>query len=104
MTSEHGNQGGGQGGPGEGGGGHGGGEGPGHPRDITYSVNGEAQHTTEHKLTVRQVLENAELTPATDYKLTRDNGNHTFTDYDEEIPLHDGESFTATFIGQTPTS
>lgn len=104
MTSEQEHQGGGHNGPGGGGEHGGGGHGGGPHRDITYFVNGEAQHTAEHKLTVRQILENAGFTPATDYRLTRDNGNHPFTDYDEEVPLHDGEKFTATFIGQTPTS
>lgn len=71
---------------------------------IHYKVNGEPQETTEHKLTVRQILENAGFTPAEDYQLTRDNGHHTYQNLDEEVPLREGETFTATFTGPTPTS
>ncbi len=75
-----------------------------HHRVIHYSVNGEPQETTREKLTVREILTNAGFTPADDYELTRDKGNKTFTDLDEKIPLHEGETFTATFTGPTPTS
>lgn len=73
-------------------------------RTITYFVNGEEQTTTEHKLTVRRILENAGFKPAEEYRLTRDAGNHDFTDYDQEVPLHEGERFTVTFLGVTPVS
>lgn len=49
----------------------------------TYFVNGEPQTTDEHKLTVREILTSADFDQVTDYRLTRDNGNHTFEDYDE---------------------
>ncbi len=71
---------------------------------ITYFVDGEEQVTEEHKLTVAQILENAGFTPATDYILTRQNGHHDFTDYNQEVPLRNGERFTTRFIGVTPTS
>ena len=71
---------------------------------IEYFVNGEAEHTTEHKLKVEEILQRAGFTPATQYRLTRDEGQHAYTNYEEEVPLHDGECFTATFIGPTPTS
>lgn len=75
------------------------------PARVThYTVNAEPQEATEHKLTVRAILENAGFTPAEDYGLTRDAGDHTFTDLDEEVPIHEGEAFTATFKGDTPTS
>ena len=73
-------------------------------KQITYFVNGEAQTTSSHKLTVRQILENAGFTPAEEYKLIRDNGHHEYKDLDEEVPLHEGERFTAIFQGPTPTS
>lgn len=73
-------------------------------KTITYFVNGEDQTTTQHKLAVRLVLENAGFKPAEEYRLTRDAGHHDFTDYDEEIPLRDEERFTATFLGVTPVS
>ena len=50
------------------------------------------------------ILEGAGFEPAGDYTLTRNNGNRVFTDLDEEVPIHEGESLTATFIGDTPTS
>jgi hypothetical protein len=69
-----------------------------------YSVNAETQTTLEKKLAVRVILETAGFAPATDYRLTRNNGNQDLPDYDEEVPIHDGEAFTATFLGTTPTS
>jgi hypothetical protein len=69
-----------------------------------YFVNGEVQTTDEHKLTIRAILENAGFTPAEQYELIRDNGHHTFTDYDEEVPIRRDERFTAKFHGTTPTS
>lgn len=71
---------------------------------IHYSVNGEPQESTEHKLTVREILENAGFAPAEDYQLTRDQNHHTFESLDEKVTLHKGESFTATFVGTTPVS
>ena len=73
-------------------------------KTISYFVNGEPQTSQLHKLTVRTILTNAGFTPAEDYKLERDEGNHTYTNYDEEVPLHAGEKFTALFKGPTPTS
>ena len=75
-----------------------------HEKVTNYFVNGEQETTTEHKLKVRDVITGAGFTPAEDYDLTRDNGNKTFDDLDEEIPIHEGERFTATFKGTTPTS
>jgi hypothetical protein len=71
---------------------------------ITYYVNGESESTTQHTLTVRAILTNAGFTPAENYRLVRDTGNHTYTNLDEEVHLHEGEKFTALFQGPTPTS
>jgi hypothetical protein len=71
---------------------------------ITYYVNGESQTTHHHQLTVRTILTSAGFTPAEDYRLVRDAGNHTYTNLDEAVPLHEGEKFTALFQGPTPTS
>ena len=71
---------------------------------ITYFVNGERQETPYRELTVRVILTNAGFTPAEDYRLVRDAGNHTYTNLDEEVPLHEDEKFTALFQGPTPTS
>ena len=76
---------------------------PGGDRIIHYSVSGEPQETEEHKLSGRQILENAGFTPAEDYKLTRDPSGHEIG-LDDKEPIHPGEAFTATFRGPTPTS
>ena len=74
------------------------------PHATTFYVNGEPETTEHHKEKVRWVLETAGFTLAENYTLTRDNGNKEFTELDEEIPIHEGERFTATFKGPTPTS
>ena len=71
---------------------------------ITYFVNGERQETHHRELTARIILTDAGFTPAEDYRLVRDAGNHTYTNLDEEVPLHEDEKFTALFQGPTPTS
>ncbi len=73
-------------------------------RETMYFVNGKPQETTEHKLTVRAILEHAGFAPAEQYQLVRDEGHHVFTNPDEEIPVHKGERFTALFQGPTPVS
>jgi hypothetical protein len=70
---------------------------------IHYSVSAEPQETTEHKLTGAQILENAGFTPATDYKLTRDESGHEIA-ADATESIREGEAFTATFRGPTSTS
>lgn len=72
-------------------------------KTIHYTVNGEAQETTARKLTGRQILEGAGFSPATDYELTRDNGNKVIGIESEE-PIREGEAFTAKFNGPTPVS
>lgn len=76
---------------------------PAHPRTIHYSVSAEPQETNDHKLTGREILERAGFTPADEYKLTRDDGGKEIS-LDEEVPIREGEAFTATFRGVTPTS
>jgi hypothetical protein len=76
---------------------------PGLKGTIHYSVSAEAQVTDEHKLTGREILELAGFTPADDYRLTRDSGGKEIG-LNEEVPIHDGEAFTAIYRGITPTS
>ena len=79
---------------------------------IKYFVNGEQiEHTFEKpadrrpfQLTVRTILESAGFAPPEDYELTRDADAHTFDDLLEEVVIINGERFTATFKGPTPTS
>jgi hypothetical protein len=75
-----------------------------HHHELTYYVNNEPEHTEHHELKVKTILENAELKPFNEWQLIRDHPHHKFTDYDEEVHLHEDERFTATFIGPTPTS
>jgi hypothetical protein len=73
-------------------------------KTVEYFVNGEEQSTTEHKLAVRTILENAGFEPTTEWELSRDQDGHKFPDQDELVPIHKDERFTATFTGPTPTS
>lgn len=77
------------------------------PKDheITYFVNGEAEHTSEKELSVGSILQNAGFTPPTDYTLSGENPPQDFDSrYDELVKLHQNERFTARFKGPTPTS
>jgi len=73
-------------------------------RTITYFVNGERLTTQKDELTVREILTAAGFSPIDQYRLTRDRGDHVYTDYDHEVELHEDERFTATYLGPTPTS
>jgi hypothetical protein len=76
---------------------------PGHDKVIHYTVNAEPQETEEHKLTGREILENAGFKPAEDHILTRNKG-HKEIGPDDKWPISEGEAFTAKFRGITPTS
>ena len=76
-----------------------------HEKDVTYFVNDEAQVSTEKKLTMREIVEGAGFSPASDYELEEnDHGHTTYVDPDEEVVLHNGQHFTVTYTGVTPTS
>lgn len=76
-----------------------------HPQHrLTYFVNGERQESDNKERTVHGILQNAGFDPPKDYRLTRDEGNHVYEDYETEVNLHEGERFTATYVGPTPTS
>jgi hypothetical protein len=70
---------------------------------VEYFVNAEAQTTEEHRLTGAAILEGAGFTPAADYELIRNEGNKKIG-LQDEVAIHPGETFTATFNGPTPTS
>ncbi|MBZ4521842.1 hypothetical protein [Mycobacterium avium] len=74
------------------------------PALRTYFVNGERLRTTEERLTVREILKDAGFTPVKDYRLSRDSDHRVFEHHGAEVPIRDGEKFTATFVGPTPTS
>lgn len=69
-----------------------------------YFVNGDPQETSEAKLTVRDILKDADFIPPEDYDLTRVEGNKTFADLDKEVPIEKDEKFLAVFKGTTPMS
>jgi hypothetical protein len=75
-----------------------------HHKTITFLVNGERLTTHKDELTVREILTAAGFTPVEQYRLTRDRGDHAYTDYDHKVELHEDERFTATYLGPTPTS
>ncbi len=79
---------------------------------VKYFVNGEEivrdyEKSPDRKiftLTVREILESAGFTPEEDYELTRDADNHTYESLDDEVPVENGDHFTALFRGVTPAS
>jgi hypothetical protein len=73
-------------------------------KTITYFVNGERLTTHKYDPTVREILSDAGFSPVEQYRLTRDRGDHVYTDYDHKVELHEDERFTATYLGPTPTS
>jgi len=74
-------------------------------KPTNYFVNGESESTTSHKLTAGQILENAGFTPASEYELEEnDHGHKTYTNPSDEVTIHEGQHFTATYTGVTPTS
>lgn len=73
--------------------------------EIKYFVNGEEETTTTPELKVKEILENAGFTPATDYTLAREHPHKDFNShYDEVVEIHPNERFQAKFKGPTPTS
>lgn len=72
--------------------------------EIKYLVNGEEEFTSKSELTVKQILEDAGFTPATDYTLASENPPKDFGAYDEHVKIHQNERFQAKFKGPTPTS
>lgn len=77
------------------------------PHVFHYTVDGEPQETSEHQLTVRQILENAGLKPTEEYYLVEWRGKNEVRheDLNESIHIHEGMEFTAVKRGgPTPVS
>ena len=80
--------------------------------EIKYFVNDEEEIVSFQKspdrkvfeLTVREILTRAGFVPAEDYEFTRDADNHTYGSPDDEVPIEQGDRFTATHKGPTPAS
>jgi hypothetical protein len=74
--------------------------------EIHYTVDGERQSTTHHKLTPTQILKDAGIDPATHYLKQR--VGHKIISYKdkphEEIEMHDGMKFVSVYTGGTPVS
>jgi hypothetical protein len=71
---------------------------------IKYFVNGEEESTDKAELPVKDLLENAGFSPATDYLLSSENPPKDYADYDQRIKIHPNERFQAKFKGPTATS
>ena len=73
---------------------------------IDYAVDGEAQTTTSHELTPRQILTNAGVDPATHY-LVQLEGHHRISyqdKMDEPIKMHEKMRFISVSLEPTPVS
>lgn len=71
-----------------------------------YTLDDEAQETTEHELTPSQILTNAQLAPATHY-LVQIEGKHRESyehEPTEQIHMHEHMVFVSVFTGPTTVS
>lgn len=79
---------------------------------VKFYVNGEEivyhyQKPDDRKafeLKVREILNVAGFTPVENYQLKRDSDNVPFASLDEEVPVRNGDHFTALYKGDTPAS
>lgn len=73
---------------------------------IHYTVDGEAQETTERELTPRQIIINAGLNPDERY-LVKIDGRHQVSYKDnmnDPIRIHEKEKFVTVFTGPVPVA
>jgi len=73
---------------------------------ITFTVNGTAVETDEPRLKVRQILTLAGLDPDTHYLVEKQGQGHEveYRNLEEELRVHEHETFLAFFTGPTPVS
>jgi len=72
---------------------------------FDYSVDGEAQTTTEHELTAGQILKNAGLDPAQRYLIELVGAEQKkYTDPNTVVHMHEHQKFVSAFIGPVPVS
>lgn len=71
-----------------------------------YTVDGEAQETTEHVLTVEQILRNAEIDPAQRYliQLVGAKQESYENKLGEQIHMHEKMTFITAGLGPTTVS
>ncbi len=55
-------------------------------------------------LSVRDILTLAGFTPVENFELTRDSDNQKFPSLDDEVPVEQGDKFTAKYNAPTPAS
>ncbi len=76
-----------------------------HKRKTVYFVNGEPESTDEDQLSLRNILEGAGFTPATDYTLKSENPKEDYgSNYDDKVKVHPNQRFQAQHNGPTPVS
>jgi hypothetical protein len=78
-----------------------------HPKVIHYTVDGEAQETTKHKLTAEEIMKKAGVDPKTHYLilLKPHGGEVSYKGHPETIiHLHEGMKFITASLGPTPVS
>lgn len=79
-----------------------------HRHLIHYTVDGEPQETHAHELRASKILEDARLTPVTNYYLIRllpDGGQKSYQSHpDKEVHLHEGDRFISASLAPTPVS
>lgn len=76
-----------------------------HEHAFHFTVDGEELTTAEHTLTVRQILQLANLDPDTHY-LIELKGEHQdpLKDLDQPVHMHEHQKFISVFTGETPVS
>ena len=71
--------------------------------EVVYSYQ-EPDERKVLKLSVRDILTLAGFTPVENFELTRDSDNQKFPSLDYEVPVEQGDHFTAKYNAPTPAS
>jgi len=70
-----------------------------------FTVDEEELTTSEHTLTVRQILEMANLDPDTHYLIElKGHNQEPHENLDEAIHIHEKQKFISVYRGETPVS
>ena len=71
--------------------------------EVVYSYQ-KPDERAVFKLSVRDILTLAGFTPAENFELTRDSDNQKFPSLGYEVPVEQGDHFTAKYNAPTPAS
>ena len=71
--------------------------------EVVYSYQ-KPDERKSFKLSVRDILTLAGFTPVENFELTRDSDNQKFPSLDYEVPVEQGDHFTAKYNAPTPAS